>query len=212
VAISSGFLTSNIRHFDGIVNNKVGSQVKGGNGGKAIDIHDIPCYAKLILGDRMGTMRFYLVRHGEAASKAIDPARSLTEKGHDDVARVAAFAQQAGVEVHQIYHSGKRRAEETAAILAGDLEPAGGLATVPGLRPDDDVTPMAEVLNQAAEPLMLVGHYPHLVRLAGLLLAGNKRSSAVDFPMGSIACLERNQGARSWSICWMVTPEIVPVC
>jgi phosphohistidine phosphatase len=158
----------------------------------------------------MDTMRFYLVRHGEAASKALDPTRPLTEQGRGDLARVAAFAQQAGVGVHQICHSGKRRAEETAAILAGYLEPTGGLVKIPGLRPDDDVMPIAEVLNQSEEPLMLVGHYPHLVRLAGLLLAGNKRSSAVDFPMGGIACLERNRETRSWSLCWMVTPDIIP--
>jgi phosphohistidine phosphatase len=160
----------------------------------------------------MGRMRFYLVRHGEAASKAVDSTRPLTEKGRDDVARVATFARQAGVEVHQICHSGKRRAEETAAILAGHLEPVSGLVQIPGLGPDDDVGPVAEVLNQAEEPLMLVGHLPHLVRLAGLLLAGNKRRSVVGFPMGTIACLERDCGTRRWSICWLIAPDIVPSC
>ena len=154
-------------------------------------------------------MRFYLVRHGEAVSKVVDRERPLSERGQDDVARVATFARHAGVGVYQIYHSGKRRAEDTAAILAEYLEPAGGLAPVPGLRPEDDVLPMAELLNQAKEPLMLVGHYPHLVRLSGLLLAGNKRRPVVDFQMGSMACLERNLGARNWSLSWVITPDIV---
>ena len=154
-------------------------------------------------------MRFYLVRHGEAVPSVVDPARPLTERGRDDVERVATFSRSVGVEVSQICHSGKRRAEETAAIFAEHLAPAGGLALVPALRPDDDVRPVAEVLNQAAEPLMLVGHYPHLVRLAGLLLADDKRRPVVDFRMGAIACLERDPRAKTWSLCWMVPPDIV---
>ena len=100
-------------------------------------------------------------------------------------------------------------AQETAAILAEHLAPASGLVLVPGLRPEDDVWPMAEVLNQATEPLMLVGHYPHQVRLAGLLLAGEKRRPVIDFRMGAIACLERDPRAKTWSLCWMVPPDIV---
>jgi phosphohistidine phosphatase len=156
-------------------------------------------------------MRFYLVRHGDAVSKAVDPTRPLSDRGRDDVARVAAFTRSAGIEVHQICHSDKRRAGETAAILAEYLNPAGGVASVPGLRPEDDVRPMAEVLNQATEPLMVVGHYPHLPSLSGLLLAGSKRRPVVDFQMGSIACLERNDRASNWSLCWMVPPDIVRV-
>jgi phosphohistidine phosphatase len=154
-------------------------------------------------------MRFYLVRHGDAVSKAVDRVRPLTVRGRGEVARVATFARRAGVGAHKIYHSGKQRAEDTAAILAEYLEPDGGLVAVPGLRPEDDVLPMAELLNQATEPLILVGHYPHLVRLSGLLLAGDKRRPVVDFQMGSMVCLERDQGSRNWSICWAITPDIV---
>ena len=37
-------------------------------------------------------MKLYLVQHGEAKSKAEDPRRPLTERGKEEVARVAAFA------------------------------------------------------------------------------------------------------------------------
>ena len=63
-------------------------------------------------------MRLYLVQHGEAKSKTEDPQRPLTERGREDVARVAAFAASAGLQVGQIRHSGKRRAEETALYCA----------------------------------------------------------------------------------------------
>jgi phosphohistidine phosphatase SixA len=67
------------------------------------------------------------VQHGEAKPSARDPDRSLRKQGRKDVSGVAAFAREAGVEVYQIRHSGKRRAEETALILAECLEPEAGL-------------------------------------------------------------------------------------
>ena len=93
-------------------------------------------------------MRLYLVQHGDAKPEADDPERQLSEQGRDDVARVAAFAKRAGVEVTQIRHSGKRRAEETAAILAEHLKPAGGVLALPGLAPKDDVSGVAELLKR----------------------------------------------------------------
>ena len=63
-------------------------------------------------------MRLYLVQHGEAKSKAEDPSRPLTERGREDVARVAAFAAGAGLQVGQIRHCGKRRAGETVLSCA----------------------------------------------------------------------------------------------
>ncbi len=38
----------------------------------------------------MRKMELYLVQHGEAKSKAEDPQRPLTQRGREDVARVAA--------------------------------------------------------------------------------------------------------------------------
>jgi phosphohistidine phosphatase len=154
-------------------------------------------------------MRLYLVRHGDAEAKMVGQARLLTEKGRDDVARVAALAQGGGVKVDRVYHSGKRRAEETAAILANHLEPATGVACMPGIRPGDDVGPTAEVLACETASLMLVGHSPHLDRLAGLLLAGDEGRSVVDFQTGSMVCLEQHRWTGTWSIRWMITPDIV---
>ena len=62
--------------------------------------------------------KLYLVQHGEAKSKAEDPQQPLAEQGREDVAQVVAFAAGAGLQVRQIRHSGKRRAEETALSCA----------------------------------------------------------------------------------------------
>jgi phosphohistidine phosphatase len=155
-------------------------------------------------------MRLYLVQHGEAVSKSEDPERPLTEKGRDDVSRVAAFAQRAGVDVHQIRHSGKRRAGETAAILAEHLQPVDGIVAFPGLAPKDDVRQVAELLGRESRSLMFVGHRPFMDRLAGLLVADDPDRAVVIFEMGGIVCLERDPISWTWAVRWIVTPDLIP--
>lgn len=155
-------------------------------------------------------MRLYLVQHGEARPRSEDPERPLTGQGREDVARVAAFAQRAGVQVSQIRHSGKLRAEETAAILAQHLEPANGAIPTRGLAPKDDVWPVAELASRMTTPLMFVGHRPFMDRLAGLLVAGDQACDVVRFEQGGIVCLERDPQSRKWAVCWIVTPDLVP--
>ena len=162
-------------------------------------------------------MKLYLVQHGEAKNKAEDPQRPLTERGRDDVARVAAFAATAGCRVGQIRHSGKRRAEETASILAEYLSPAEGVVAIPGLAPRDDVRPVAEALHPPSfSPIggdegavvMFVGHLPFLDRLTSLLVTGDAECSIVRFQKGGIVCLVREDG--NWAIGWIITPDLIP--
>jgi phosphohistidine phosphatase len=152
-------------------------------------------------------MELYLVQHGEAKSKAEDPQRPLTERGRDEVQKVAAFAARAGLKISQVRHSGKRRAEETASILAEHLSPAEGVRAFPGLTPMDDVRPITQALQEETAPLMLVGHLPFMDRLAGLLVTGDPDRSVVRFRMGGIVCLEG--AGHDWAVKWVVTPELV---
>ena len=155
-------------------------------------------------------MKLYLVQHGDAMPKEQDPERPLSEQGRADVDSVAHFAQQAGVQVDQIRHSGKRRAAETAAILAEHLTPSGGVVSLPGLSPDDDIRSIAELLSRETHPLMFVGHLPFMARLAGFLVAGDAQRSVVTFQKGGIVCLELAASTRAWSIRWAITPDLIP--
>lgn len=143
-------------------------------------------------------------------SKSEDPERPLTVRGRADVTRMAEFAQQAGVDIFQIRHSGKRRAEETAAILGEQLMPKGGVVTLGGLAPRDDVRPIAELLNRETRSLMFVGHRPFLDRLVGLLVVDDTGRTVVLFQRGGIACLERDPKSWTWGVRWLVTPELIP--
>jgi len=155
-------------------------------------------------------VKLYLVQHGEAVPKSEDPDRPLTRRGRGDVKRVANFAQRAGIEVQQLRHSGKRRAEETAAILAERLAPPAGSQPLPGLGPDDDVRRVAELINRETRPLMLVGHRPFMDRLLGLLVGGDPDRPLFLFQQGGIVCLEQDARTRAWTVAWAVTPDLLP--
>ena len=47
-------------------------------------------------------MKVYMVQHGEAEPKSVDPTRPLTEQGRQEVEQVAAFAARLGLGVEQI--------------------------------------------------------------------------------------------------------------
>jgi phosphohistidine phosphatase len=152
-------------------------------------------------------MDLYLVQPGEAKPEAEDPERPLTDQGVEAVRRVASWAAQVGVRVDQIRHSGKRRAEQTAALLAERLSPANGVISVEGLKPNDDVRPVAEALRAGHGPVMLVGHLPFLSRLASVLVAGNPEGVVVHFRQAGIVCLSQEEG--KWAVNWVMPPELL---
>ncbi len=54
---------------------------------------------------------------------------------------------------------------------------------------------------------MLVGHLPHLSRLAALLLAESPEPEIVAFRNAGVVCLERQEGR--FAVRWILTPELV---
>jgi phosphohistidine phosphatase SixA len=47
-----------------------------------------------------------------------------------------------------------------------------------------------------------------MVKLAGLLLCGDKEKMFIDFKMGGVVCLTRYDDGR-WAMEWMLVPEIM---
>ena len=154
-------------------------------------------------------MRLYLVQHGEAVPEEVDPARPLSETGRSDVAKAARFLAGGGVRVSQVLHSGKLRAEQTAALLAAALAPGRRPVARPGLNPKDPTDDIARAVAVWDQDSMLVGHLPFMARLAGRLVAGRDDAGVVAFQPGTILCLERGEQQR-WTIAWMVRPDVLP--
>lgn len=154
-------------------------------------------------------MRVYLVQHGEAKPKEDDPQRPLSEKGWADVRKVAFFiAEQVSVKVNSIEHSGKTRAQQTAEVLAKHLNPDEGCKEVIGLGPLDDPEIWAKRLAETDQDRILVGHLPHLAKLAALLLCQDTEKEIVCFQMGGIVCLGKDESG-AWSVNWMLVPQML---
>ena len=154
-------------------------------------------------------MLLYLVQHGEAKSKQQDPQRHLTEKGLQDIQKVAGFIKPLGLTAGALWHSGKARAAQTAEILASAITFSQGVLQRECLGPNDPIGPIAEELSLLDEDLMIVGHMPFLGKLASVLLAGNESAGVIAFQQGAVVCLERYED-KTWNLKWMIIKELLP--
>lgn len=149
-------------------------------------------------------MELYLVQHGESKSEMEAPSRPLTDRAKEEVEKVACCVAEMGIEVVRILHSGKLRAKQTAELFAQQLTPLQGIAEQDGLGPLDDLHRVKELILQAEESLMIVGHLPHLKRLASLLILGEPEEDIVNFRMGGVVCLAKS--GESWAVDWALAP------
>ena len=150
-------------------------------------------------------MQFYLVQHGASKDIGEDPDRSLTDDGRQAVEQMANHLSLIGLTLDRIEHSDRLRARQTAEILAGRLRASEGAKQVAGMGPNDQVEPMRDRLQTEANNLMLVGHLPYLARLVAMLLGVPKDRVVVEFRMGGVVCLDRNESGE-WVVRWAVTP------
>jgi len=147
----------------------------------------------------------YLVQHGEAATKEVNPDRPLTEKGRVSSIKIAKFLKSAGISVDVIWHSSKTRAKETARIFAKELSPKIGIEQKEGLAPNDPVDKIFADIAPLKTDIMIVGHLPFLQKLASLTLINSASSEIIKFNMSGAVCLERDETGK-----WQLIFEIIP--
>jgi phosphohistidine phosphatase len=149
-------------------------------------------------------MLLYLVQHGKAKSKEEDPDRPLTDEGRRELESVMLLMMRYGaITASRVVHSGKLRAAETAQLIASKLDIE--VAEEDGLMPMDDPQLWADRLDGGAD-LMLVGHMPHLEKLASLLLSGDPDAGLVEFANGGVVCLRLDD---HWALRWSIPPSLV---
>ncbi|MCM8794323.1 MAG: phosphohistidine phosphatase SixA [Candidatus Omnitrophica bacterium] len=150
-------------------------------------------------------MRLYLVRHGEAEPEHVNPERPLTQKGKEGVVQVAEFLRELGIRVPIIWHSVKKRAEETARIIAETASPNAELTRRKNLSPNDPVNGIREEIERQRLDLMIVGHLPFLPALAVDLLGVEAPAELLRLPEAGVVCLQRS--GSKWQMVWMTSPE-----
>ena len=153
-------------------------------------------------------MKLYLVQHGEACAKAIDPKRPLTEGGKEDIDRLAAFLQRSGVRVERVIHSGKLRAQQTATRLAEAMAPGIELEESGLINPNDNPKAFDWQSESWDRDTLIVGHLPFMARLVAHLVVGDENSPITAYQPGTIVCLELQEGI-GWQVAWMVRPGLL---
>lgn len=154
-------------------------------------------------------MRLYLVQHAEARDGLDDGERILSERGWKTVGTVLKGAAPLGLPVSLILHSRKIRARQTAEAYAAVFRPDGGVRETVGLNPMDDPRIIQAEIHKHSSGLMLVGHLPHLSRLAGSLLCGDPDREIIRVRNGAIFCLEGEGPPERWSLLWVLHPELL---
>ena len=152
-------------------------------------------------------MRIYLVRHAAAQPDHQDPRRPLSERGRNEVAKIAAFLREKNLKITALWHSTKLRALQTAEILAPVLHIENGVLQREGLSPNDSIAPIHNEIAACRSDLMIVGHLPFVSLLALRLLTGNSGSDILAFYPATVVCLEGE--GDNWRLAWMITPALL---
>ncbi|MCL0102852.1 hypothetical protein M1N93_02690 [Dehalococcoidia bacterium] len=70
----------------------------------------------------------------------------------------------------------------------------------------DNLLEEKQLIQRAERPIMVVGHLPHLSRLASLLILGTPEIEIVRFTMGGVVCLSESDDKRF--VKWVFVPEL----
>lgn len=152
-------------------------------------------------------MAIYIVQHGLSYTKEQDPDQGLNEDGKKDVKLIGGVARGYGVNVGIIWHSGKKRARETAEILEDILNPEQGLLEVSGVKPLDDVRQVADLLK-TEDNVMIVSHMPYVQKLISYLVTGHDEHAVFKVQNGGIVCIDKDPDTNRKIIKWALMPSI----
>ncbi|MFH1679038.1 MAG: phosphohistidine phosphatase SixA [Candidatus Eisenbacteria bacterium] len=136
-----------------------------------------------------------IMRHGHAMASDADPDRGLSETGVADSIYVADQLAAVGIRVKRIFHSGKKRALETAEILTGRVGRSASIEEREGLGPNDDIDEIAKELAAIDDSAAVVGHLPHLEHLLARLVG---REHALKLYPSAAVHLKRQGSAWSF--------------
>ena len=142
----------------------------------------------------------YLVHHGDAVGPDVNPMRPLSERGRAHVETLAKRAAERGAKPQIVWHSGKLRSRQTAEVFWRHCNALATFAAAHGLQPTDPTAWILDAILVESADIMIVGHFPHLPRLLGALLAGHPDAAAAEFPLHGVVALEQTGG--KWKESW----------
>jgi len=151
-------------------------------------------------------LNLYILQHGEAVAKEIDPERPLSEQGIRDIRILALHMQNMGVQLGNVFHSGKLRAEQSARLVAETISPGIQPLQTEGLNPNDDPTVIIGDIEQINENILIASHMPFVSRLCSTQLTGTVDAEFASIP-GTLFCLEKAD--NKWRLAYMLRPDFL---
>lgn len=133
-------------------------------------------------------MNIFIMRHGDAVrTAASDAARTLTEKGKQDVFNVAQSISADGIDIERIISSTYARAVETAQIVARVFNIDSEIITCPDITPDIPPHIAIHNLDTLLKPnTFVVSHLPLVSHLIARLVGEGAEANGI--PMTTSAC------------------------
>jgi len=149
------------------------------------------------------------MQHGEAYVEEQDPERSLTPGGEDQIRSSGKALKKLAVEVDLIVSSPKKRARQTAEIVAGELgyfkEGIEVTELLEPLAPAEDAIAYLRRFGDKGK-MLLAGHLPSLGKIASSLMSQGEHVS-IHFEMGGVCRIDVEAlPTHKGNLQWIMTP------
>lgn len=160
-------------------------------------------------------MKLIICRHGESditSASGFDRDRKLSDKGKNDIAKMAKFIQGTPIKVTKVYHSPYLRTIETAQIysdiLPGKLVPETSEFLAPSANYNDLLPGFCRYPN--SETILIVGHNPDVSYFAANLLKSDSIASMFFFsPGATLAINVARENFCNGQLVWFVAPDFL---
>jgi len=159
-------------------------------------------------------MEIYLIQHGEAYAEDQDPERSLTPGGEGQIRSSGMALRKLGVDIDLIVSSPKKRARQTAEIVAGELGyPKEGIEVTKSLEPlapcEDAIAYLKQFIDRGR--VLLSGHLPSLGEIASTLMSEGHPVS-IHFEMGGVCRIDVEAlPTHKGDLRWILPPTLLRV-
>jgi len=155
-------------------------------------------------------MEIYLMQHGKSYAKDRDPERSLTPQGEEQIHLSAKALKKMALNFDLIVSSPKKRARQTAEIIAGELGyPRHNIKVTETLEPTIPAKDALSYLESFGDKdkIFLAGHLPSLAEVASALVSDTSQV-LIHFEMGGVVRIdiEEVKGHRG-ELRWSLTPD-----
>ena len=157
-------------------------------------------------------MELYILRHGIAVERGTpgykkDSDRPLTPEGEEKMRQIADAMRGMDLKFDLILSSPYARAEQTAKIVAGELDEDVSYSDylVPGA---NALELIGEINDERPQRVLLVGHEPDLSSLISVLVTGGS-DAGIELKKGGLCRLttEKLVFGKCARLNWLLTPK-----